>query len=171
VTTLIPARPTEYGGVLYRSTTEARWAVFFDSLDMKYIYEPEWFVTHAGAYKPDFLLVGQSLIAEVKPSFDSDPAGVQKLRSLIAGRGMERGVILPAIQPGDVHLLLMGPDHGEVWEDDRGTWLTCPQGYHFDVQSVPEIGCKECPQEGNYWYESDRIRRAYTFARSYRFRR
>ena len=32
---------TEYGGVTYRSQTEARWAVFFDTLGVEFQYEPE----------------------------------------------------------------------------------------------------------------------------------
>jgi hypothetical protein len=34
---------TKYNGILYRSRTEARWAVFFDSLGIKYLYESEGF--------------------------------------------------------------------------------------------------------------------------------
>lgn len=168
----IRALPTEYDDWEFRSRTEARWAVFFKQLDIKYLYEDQGFAVDGTGYLPDFLLPSQSIIAEVKPSFDADPDGVQKLRNLVAARGKERGVVLPAIDTCDMHLLLMGPDgSGEIWEDDRGTWLACPGGYHLDIQSVPERGCGHCGSENDYWYEEEEIRRAYKFARNYRFGR
>lgn len=166
------ALPTWYDGVLYRSRTEARWAIFFDHLEIKFTYEDSGFLTDGTSYLPDFLLVSQAIIAEVKPSFDADPDGVQKLRNLVAARGLERGVVLPAITSGPMPLLLIGPDgKGETWEDDRATWLICHSGYHFDIQPYPERGCKDCGNENGYWYDAAEIGRAYAFARNYRFGR
>lgn len=46
---------TIYKGYRFRSRLEARWAVFFDSLGVKYEYEPEGFeLPGVGAYLPDF---------------------------------------------------------------------------------------------------------------------
>lgn len=46
---------TEYNGYLFRSRLEARWAVFFDALGVKYEYEPEGFRLPSGKqYLPDF---------------------------------------------------------------------------------------------------------------------
>ena len=168
----VKALPTRYDGVLYDSRTEARWAVFFDQLGIGFLPQEQGFLTDGVPYRPDFLLPAQALIAEVKPSFDADPDGVQKLRDLIAARGKERGVVLPAIHTGDMHLLLIAPDgKGETWEDDRGTWLLCPAGYHYDVQPVPERGCRDCHWDGDYWYEAEAISTAYKFALSERFGR
>lgn len=51
----IKAIETEYNGYKFRSRLEARWAVFFDSLGIKYEYEPEGFELPSGAmYLPDF---------------------------------------------------------------------------------------------------------------------
>jgi len=169
---IIKAIPTTYNGVLYRSRTEARWSVLFDRLGIVHEYEPQGFRTDGEGYLPDFLLAGQSLIAEVKPSFDADPDGVQKLRNLVAARGGERGVVLPAFSSGETTALLIWPDgHGETVDDDRATWLTCPEGNHYDVQPYPQIGCELCRHSGDYWYLSDKIGEAYEFARSYRFDR
>jgi hypothetical protein len=171
------ALPTWYDGVLHRSRTEARWAVFLDYIkkaggNTGFYYEEQGFITDGQGYLPDFHLPAQRLIAEVKPSFDADPAGVQKLRNLVAARGKERGVVLPAIDSGSMSLLLIGPDgHGETWEDDRATWLACPDGYHFDIQPYPERGCRDCGREDGYWYDAEEIGRAYAFARNYRFGR
>ena len=46
---------TIYNGYRFRSRLEARWAVFFDTLNVPYEYEPEGFVLHNGDwYLPDF---------------------------------------------------------------------------------------------------------------------
>lgn len=46
---------TEYNGYKFRSRLEARWAVFFDALGVKYEYEPEGFDLGNGKYYlPDF---------------------------------------------------------------------------------------------------------------------
>ena len=48
---------TVYNGYRFRSRLEARWAVFFDALGVKYEYEPEGFELANGMrYLPDFLL-------------------------------------------------------------------------------------------------------------------
>lgn len=48
---------TRYKGYRFRSRLEARWAVFFDALGIKWEYEPEGFVSDdGGMYLPDFYL-------------------------------------------------------------------------------------------------------------------
>ena len=50
---------TEYGGFLFRSRLEARWAVFFDACGVDWEYEPEGYDLGNGLmYLPDFLLHG-----------------------------------------------------------------------------------------------------------------
>jgi hypothetical protein len=54
---LIQAKPTQYAGITFRSRLEARWAVFFDALDIPWEYEPERFhLTDGSTYTPDFRL-------------------------------------------------------------------------------------------------------------------
>jgi len=48
------ALETVYKGVTFRSRTEARWAVFFDSLGLRWEYEPQFFALRSGNYLPDF---------------------------------------------------------------------------------------------------------------------
>lgn len=45
---------TRYKGYRFRSRLEARWAVFFDALGLKWEYEPEGFELPSGRYLPDF---------------------------------------------------------------------------------------------------------------------
>lgn len=49
---------TVYNGYRFRSRLEARWAVFFDDMGIKYVYEPEGFTMKYGMrYLPDFALL------------------------------------------------------------------------------------------------------------------
>lgn len=48
---------TKYKGYRFRSRLEARWAVFFDALGIKWEYEPEGYdLGEAGWYLPDFMI-------------------------------------------------------------------------------------------------------------------
>ena len=52
---MIKAVETVYNGYRFRSRLEARWAVFFDALGVKYEYEPQGFELPSGKlYLPDF---------------------------------------------------------------------------------------------------------------------
>lgn len=55
---------TRYGGLVFRSRLEAKWAAMFDWLGLKWAYEP----FDAKGYIPDFLLHGpRQTLVEVKP--------------------------------------------------------------------------------------------------------
>lgn len=64
----IRAIETRYAGCRFRSRLEARWAVFFDTMGIRWEYEPKGFVTKAGPYLPDFRLPDLRLFVEVKGS-------------------------------------------------------------------------------------------------------
>lgn len=72
--TKIAAIETRYKGYRFRSRLEARWAVFFDALGLRWEYEPEGFVLPSGRrYLPDFrvyLSRGPTWI-EIKPTPDN----------------------------------------------------------------------------------------------------
>lgn len=73
----IAAIPTTYNGIEFRSRLEARWAIFFEGLDLRWDYEPEgFFLGEAGEYDPalmylpDFLVLtpqGEEMWFEIKP--------------------------------------------------------------------------------------------------------
>lgn len=67
----IKAIETRYKGYRFRSRLEARWAVFFDAMGMKWEYEPEGFdLGDAGWYLPDFRVrtpQGNFCWYEIKP--------------------------------------------------------------------------------------------------------
>jgi hypothetical protein len=59
---------THYNGYKFRSRLEARWAVFFDSLGVKYQYEKEGYdLGDLGGYLPDFYIPSANLHVEIKP--------------------------------------------------------------------------------------------------------
>ena len=85
--------PTDYDGHHFRSRTEAKWAVFFNEMGIKYEFEPKTFMFHPDEigemyiieplytydamfpdktkhiyYKPDFYLPDYDVWAEVKPT-------------------------------------------------------------------------------------------------------
>ena len=58
---------TIYNGYRFRSRLEARWAVFFDKLKIKYEYENEGYELPSGKrYLPDFYLPTMDVFVEVK---------------------------------------------------------------------------------------------------------
>jgi len=60
---------TVYKGYRFRSRLEARWAVFFDAMNIKWEYELEGYdLGFAGWYLPDFYLPVLNSFAEVKSS-------------------------------------------------------------------------------------------------------
>lgn len=63
----IKAIETEYNGYRFRSRLEARWAVFFDAMGIRYEYEPEGFELPSGMYLPDFFLQEFGVYVEIKP--------------------------------------------------------------------------------------------------------
>lgn len=66
----IKPKSTRYNGYFFRSRLEARWAVFFDAVNIKYTYEPEGFDLSSGSYLPDFHLIDSNwnCYVEIKPN-------------------------------------------------------------------------------------------------------
>jgi hypothetical protein len=62
----IPAQPVRYADTDFKSIAEARWAVFFDALEVPWLYEPRRFFTSRGGYVPDFYLPAWNVWWEVK---------------------------------------------------------------------------------------------------------
>lgn len=80
---------TKYNGYRFRSRLEARWAIFFDSIEIAYEYEPEGFdlkpvydaLTEKGKskidltqfwYLPDFYLPDYGYYVEIRPLVDPE---------------------------------------------------------------------------------------------------
>lgn len=59
---------TKYNGYRFRSRLEARWAIFFDLVGIKYQYENEAFEIGKINYLPDFFLPEENYYIEIKPN-------------------------------------------------------------------------------------------------------
>lgn len=68
MTATIEAIETEYAGCRFRSRLEARWAVVFDALGLRWEYEPEGLEFDGVRYLPDFRLpdLHRGIFVEVK---------------------------------------------------------------------------------------------------------
>lgn len=95
---------TKYNGRKFRSRLEARWAVFLDSCDIEYEYEPEGFVNHEleEMYLPDFYLPKYGVFAEVKPSTENSKSSLEKAARFVEAGDIEKLLILPPFpQPAE----------------------------------------------------------------------
>lgn len=72
----IQAIQTHYNGYHFRSRLEARWAVFFDTLGLKYEYEKEGYKNELNGimYLPDFWLPETECYVEVKGNMTENEA-------------------------------------------------------------------------------------------------
>ncbi|TDW90515.1 hypothetical protein EV137_4334 [Kribbella pratensis] len=128
---------THYAGCHFRSRLEARWAVFFDSLDIPWLYEPEGYhLGDAGAYLPDFLLYPDTTDAvwfEVKGGFPRSDE-IRKGQALSAGIGIRAFIYYaPLGLPAPDSLKSMPADEfttrEELWHwDNQDGWFSLPGG-------------------------------------------
>ena len=131
---------TTYAGYRFRSRLESRWAVFFDTLHIKWEYEPEGFQTKYGFYLPDFYLSEIGCYAEVKPQYFTV---AQYQRCAVLPRGC---LLLDQPHPTARPYYLAGcsesyspytpePDSGFGWfvfimsQDKRRPWLMFGEDY------------------------------------------
>ena len=63
---------TQYNGFRFRSRLEARWAIFFDVIGLKYEYEMEGYDMEGTRYLPDFYIPSLDRWFEIKAKPLSD---------------------------------------------------------------------------------------------------
>src|SRR3990167_507503 len=102
---------TTYNGYRFRSRLEARWAVFFDTLGIKYEYESQGFKIGDICYLPDFYLPHFNLYCEIKHTINIDINNVNKINAftksiplllIIGSPGNEEMFFLPAYNCPDI---------------------------------------------------------------------
>jgi len=134
---------TRYKGYRFRSRLEARWAVFFDRLELDWQYEPEGFYTPAGTYLPDFFLPQLNLWIEVKSenSKESKDETNAKLLGVVA-QTKARGIVVR----GDPYLSVSQRDPNYFpGVSDWSAWaiMSCYDD-HASLNDAPYVFCV-CP--------------------------
>lgn len=189
---------THYNGYRFRSRLEARWAVFFDSLGVRYEYEREGFTLPTAPYLPDFFLplVRNGLWCEIKPSPCEEPDRAEALMRELTALTQKDGVVLYG-DPVDVMNGLEDSTPNQSWikfadggSDGPFYFCLCPWcgkiGFEFDGRGARVCGFKAHHASGDealaaithlgHWHEDKcytgnhhRIVTAATTARSARF--
>ena len=162
---MIKAIETVYNGYKFRSRLEARWAVFFDALGIKYEYEKEGYEKDGICYLPDFALPNmylrgkkfKNIFVEIKP----------KAHELTEDESKKIAV---AIDEDNALILFCGPPEiiyemgGEQYEWIKGSDVEYP-GHDKDIPDhlwwdnyMILCKCYECGtfkfefMESNYMY-------------------
>lgn len=111
----IKAKRVIYKGICFRSKLEARWAVVFDVLEIKWIYEPETLSTHNWEnetiyYRPDFYLPEHDVYVEVKPN-DEKLFEIQAKLSLMVDYGgpLSNGLLILGNIPDSTRMVNQVP--------------------------------------------------------------
>jgi hypothetical protein len=99
---MIKAIDTFYNGNYFRSRLEARWAVFFDELNLKYDYEPQGYVVNGVPYLPDFYLPKFNCFCECKP-------GITDWNHEEVESGIDKAIDLSLLLKKDLMLLIDKP--------------------------------------------------------------
>jgi hypothetical protein len=170
------ARPTLFHGIVYRSQTEARWAVFFHHMDIVFKYEEEDFNLDGLLYRPDFWLVKQNCWLEVKGPF---PTQQEKEKARRLAVRTTHNVYLsfgdiPEPNPANpswysLSSAVFFPDGSE---DEAYWWCECPHCGTVGLQSEARAahlpcGClsRDVRLDLSNHYYSPRLLRAYLAAR------
>ena len=174
---------TNYNGYRFRSRLEARWAVFFDALGVKFQYEPEGFDLGAeGWYLPDFRLPEQGVFVEIKPyrhydDWPGEDAAKPFALDHIMRQEEDLRVIVLCGEPGPVKAYDDDNSYnGFVSGDNSYYWCECPDcgavGTQFDGRSARNkhvSGCKALTGDKGYNLNSPRIIAAWKASRRARF--
>lgn len=140
---------THWNGYLFRSRLEARWAVFFDFLEIPYQYEKEGYELDRARYLPDFWLEDQKCWIEVKGQFPT-PEEQRKARSLVMESGLPvffawGPIAAEGTDEWPNYHLGFSKDRDEVEQDDCYLWCVCRlcggKGLRFNGKAHQLCGC------------------------------
>jgi hypothetical protein len=164
----IKAIETVYRGYRFRSRLEARYAVFFDVLGVRWEYEPQGFdLGPAGWYLPDFWLPDLRMWAEVKAEA-LDEQELAKARALANGTNAE---VLQLVGTPTFKVYWATCPDGQEHENDRGEfdYILDDQYIHSEKRWFGSPGVGDGEDLGRTYSMSERTKAAYDAARSARF--
>lgn len=141
---------TVYNGYRFRSRLEARWAVFFDAIGIRYEYEPEGFEIEFAdctiRYLPDFYLPDHNVYVEVKGSDEQLKRDAEKIGCAVDFQAT------PISMAG---LVILGPipyKPGSIPYFDFLYWDegVCSTKCLFDIDGDFQCGCRYDNASGHY---------------------
>lgn len=129
------ARQTIYRGIIFRSMLEARWAVLFDLIGIRFEYEPKQFKTPHGFYLPDFYLPELGVWIEIKPDAESGPTESEMQKAAAVAKAECKPCILicgfPIDENGWNNFYLFLPN-GKVWQEYfQAVYLRAPEDHQL----------------------------------------
>lgn len=135
----IKAIETLYKGWRFRSRLEARWAIFFDALKIKWEYEPEGFRFNKTTYLPDFFLptFDGGMYCEVKPE------GGDFSKAYEFARSGARIMLCEGVPTFRVYSVLEGLRDNVEWKSGPdGVWREEKTGTQslFESVGIPNAG-------------------------------
>jgi hypothetical protein len=167
---------TRYAGCHFRSRLEARWAVFFNSANIPWEYEPEGFNIDGKYYLPDFRLPQCGLWIEVKPILPTPDILHLLRRAATALGGLMLVGSIPQLLPtgNDIAWRLLGlraPLNGNPEPEDQtvGFGLYHKNNRPWWMYGNNLLGSSELHAFDRDEYMSEHITAAYIAARSARF--
>jgi len=171
---MLTAIETEYNGYRFRSRIEARWAVMFDALDLKYRYEMEGFELADGRwYLPDFWLPDLPGLGRGSPGWwveikGQAPTEEEHVKAaLLAQQGRQGVLLLWSNFDTDSALndeLMFHYDHRGIFHVEQGWCFPCVYSLLIPFQTDGIVN--------DVWKLLDaRLADAWAAARSARFER
>ncbi len=174
---VLQAIPAVYSGVTYRSRLEARWAVFFDTLSIKFYYEYEGYQLDCGWYLPDFWLPEHDCFVEIKPQ-DASRHEQSLCDDLHIATGKNVYLLCGNVEITDANSFAdKNFAYGFIGRcggcDLPFLWCECPKcgriGIAFDGRAELMGGHRCSLHEKEYAHDTPRLREAYLAAQRYRF--
>lgn len=143
---------TIYNGYRFRSRSEARWAVFFDALGIKYQYEPEGYTfPDSTMYLPDFYLPNSNTFFEVKGVMSN--RDMTKINNLIKHSGKNVAIGYPDMSFQATSLYLMDANGNDCMDYNLDykdcSWLIKCNNCH-EYQFIGSLGSWQCRGCGHY---------------------
>lgn len=179
----VTAIPTRHAGVVFRSRLEARWAVFFSALGLRWLYEYEGYQLPSGWYLPDFWLPDLATHIEIKPILPTEEEAGKCAELSVATE--KRAILLygeigwwlgkDASEPRTLYGsrgggMVFMPDGGGDMPYAPCVCRTCGKpGFEFDGRGARI--CKHDDSDKDYSSADDRIIRAAEYANRYQFHR
>jgi hypothetical protein len=176
------ALQTRYAGRYFRSRLEARWAVFFNAINIPWVYEPQGYqLPDKTCYLPDFFLPLQECFIEIKPR---QPTREEERKYALFASISQYDLFLFA-QPMPGYQIDGGYPTGQTncdsaylfaahcmgVNDYNYTWCICGKcsklGIEFDGRGARI--CHHDTDDKGYSFEHARLLAAYDMANSARF--